>query len=266
MLCWRLEAYPSDFLRTYVNITEGKGPGYNSGYTTQGLVLDFGNNTLHTFVDARFHLLNNNHRWATNLGLGVRYWSPFFERVFGCNAFYDFRKIYGSYQQYGAGIEMLGDDFDIRINGYFPTSRKKHFKSPHTFSFPGGFSTTCRRYHQPLTGGDAEIGSSFSCWNHYDCFYPYIGIGSYFYSQKCHNVVGGKFRLGIHYANRFSFEIRTAYDSTFKTSLQVVFSFGINFDQKLRPAQDCDNIYDQPIERQEIIVNSKEFCCWHANW
>jgi len=58
--------------------------------------------------------------FSANIGGGYRYYVEEMDRIFGVNAFYDYRDTgLHSFNQIGVGIETLGTCLDFRANGYF---------------------------------------------------------------------------------------------------------------------------------------------------
>lgn len=99
-----------------------RGYGYNRGYTS-----------LETFVpllqDEVFWMtafqgnfvIDNGGELGTNVGLVNRRYAEGWDRIFGFNSFYTYRKEDGSpFNQVGFGIETLGPRVDWRMNGYLP--------------------------------------------------------------------------------------------------------------------------------------------------
>ena len=125
-----------------------------------------------------------------NLGVGYRQLLPKHKIILGANAFYDYRDTgNGSYNQWGAGVEMLSPWVDARANYYDPENKKivvasqtettsrQSSRTTSTWSdlYPEDhaivqdyvvtrtlttetFSQTYEQYQQPLGGYDLEIG------------------------------------------------------------------------------------------------------------
>lgn len=263
-------------VQTYLRANEGKGIGYKKGYTSLGALLNFRgfqNKLIQSFIDARCHYFNDN-RWATNLGIGVRYLSPSLRKVFGCSVFYDFRQRHKGYHQVGLGLEMLGCHYDIRLNGYLPIGNNIGFSKPCKSTYPGGYFSICQTYEKALHGCDAEIETSLKRWTNYPCFDPYFALGPYYYHQDCGcNIAGGKLRLGFNYLDCITIEVRASYDSIFRTCVQGILSVNIPWGKQQTSIcqNECPNIIwqriiDHPVQRQEIIVESKKQYRWKINY
>ena len=119
---------------------EGKGIGYDRGYTTIQAFFTPHIDRLVPIFDVRGHVFDDG-KFAANAGLGLRY---FHSRVYGINAYYDYRQTHlFHYNQVAIGCESLGKKFDFRINGYFPVGRKQSF-FPHFRSNIIGLARKCR--------------------------------------------------------------------------------------------------------------------------
>jgi hypothetical protein len=109
--------------RVAVRHIEPNGIGYRQGYTTaEGFFPLYDNwDKWVFFLDARGHVFNNGQP-AVNAGLGGRYLTT--SRVWGLNAYYDYRKTSRfHYNQVGGGFESLGAVWDFRVNGYAPVGK-----------------------------------------------------------------------------------------------------------------------------------------------
>jgi hypothetical protein len=274
-----------------VSHTEGKGLGYSRGYSSLDLFLSqpFYNKTMVPFLDLRGHIFNDG-KWAANGGLGFRYLSDCYKQVWGANVFYDYLQVsHGPYNQVGGGIEALGENWDVHINGYFPVGHKK--KNIYRFTYESygvvsggsdlgledldlpGFRLKAREQFA-LKGIDSLVSYRF-------CRRPYldlhIGAGPYFYwgsSTKTTNAFdkthkhafGGQIRAGISFMNYVIIEGITTYDNLFRWTGQGTLILNLPFDftfkqKKSRSnSQCCESSYClkerlyQPVERNEIIV------------
>jgi hypothetical protein len=268
-------------VETYLQTLQLGGVGYDTGYTTLAFQL-FPNvqpaaQSLY-FIDARFHYFNDN-KWAANLGFAVRSYKECWDAVLGINAFYDFRQIHDEFHQVGVGLEMLGRRFDLRVNGYLPIAQTTFFGHTHNYNYPGGYFASCTGINRALVGGDAEICTSFWrcgcrswCGSQID---PYIGIGPYYYTQRNQKnpFWGAKARIGVNVGRRCTVEVRGSHDKFFGTLIQGFISFNFTLGPKQIPySPGCcydpcvDAQLHSPIQRQEIIAESKPCCCWSSNF
>lgn len=269
----KLTAYA---IQSYLKHTEGRGLGYNIGYTTLGIFSTTASPTIfrvHPFVDFKAHIFNNG-RFAGNIGAGARFLIPKWEKVMGVNAFYDFRRTHDSYHQVGLGAELFGNFYDVVINGYFPIGHKTHsFNRVRYNSIVGLFQ--CVNHEQHLGGADGEVSTSYSKWFPGSCskFDVYAGVGPYYYSRHSgKNVMGGRLRIGATYGSIFTVEIKATEDAVFHGRVQGIIA--INFPLWL-PSMDpqdepvfenpfmayLKSMATYPVERNEIITTDNRRKC-----
>lgn len=266
----------------YFRLIAGRGIGYNEGYATLGLFYKpkmWETLSIQPFFDFRTHFFRDG-RTALNVGTGARYFSPCLDKVFGLNFFYDFRKTHWCNNQLGVGFEMLGNLYDVRINGYFPIGKEDFFYDPVTFNYPGGFVVNSRERRQMLRGVDMEFATSLKRWINCSAIDFWVGAGPYYYEQKTQkNIVGGQGRVGLGYQDWLTLEVRTSYDPIFHQTVQGVLSFNLllNYERSSScnscccSCQPCcypilRDIADEPVQRQEIIAQSKRQCCFTTNF
>lgn len=256
--------------RVRLEHTEGKGLGYSLGYTSLDLFMaqPLCDNVLIPFVDLRGHVFNNG-RFATNAGLGLRWFDPCCEQLWGIHLFYDShltRRL--PYHQVSLGLEMLGESWEVHFNGYLPVGHKKtnlYFIGYNLFR--NGF--LCKAKEQFAMGGlDLELGYHFCTMQ---CFDMYLGFGPYFYrgtSEKTKNafrsttknLVGGRFRASVSLMQCLELEGVTTYDTRFKWAGQVILSINLPFDWNCgfgTPINESCGLRErffQPVIRNEIIV------------
>ena len=266
--------------RAYIKHIEGKGVGYNQGYTTLGAFLTPGAyySSVLPFLDLRAHIFNNR-KFASNAGVGVRYLSDK-PRIYGGQFFYDFRRSHRhSYNQIGVGFEVLSQWWETRINGYLPVGDKieyrKHKETFLTFDrFSGNeliFSEHINRkkeYEFAMKGADAEVGMHLiKPSKDYTLF---AGIGPYYYDGYFgKHAWGGKVRVQAKLTEYVFFEISDSYDSIFHNKFQGQVSLSVPLGKKLTkkpytkftaPCSQAMAIQDMinlPPHRQEIIVLDK---------
>lgn len=245
---------------SYLTANEGSGIGYKHGYTTLGTLIKL-NAPTQRYIDARLHYFNN-HQWALNLGVITRAMNPSLNKVMGYNAFYDFRQSKQStYHQLGLGVELLDCTYEIRINGYLPVGNNKRKSRSIIYDYPPDrYLAICKGFHKAYGGLDAEFAFFPDLLL---CLDPFFAMGPYYYHQdSCKDIIGGKLRLGFSYLDYMTLEFRVSNDSTFHTRVQGVFSINIPFG---RACELC-SFLDQPVQRQEIIVEGKKRNKWKTNY
>ncbi len=223
---------------------EGSGIGYDQGYTTVDLFLaPFQpiQDTWLPFIDVRGHVFNNA-TYAGNLGLGARILK---KRVWGVNLFYDARNTkHQFFNQFGAGLEVLGNTFDFRVNGYLPFEDGD--KGARFFT---------------MGGLNVEVG-----WkdNKVSDMPVYLAAGPYYFHGKNKNAIGLQTRFKVDFFEYVGVEGILSYDPVFRLNVQGQFSITIPFGPrpkvKKRDQLTCRQTVLQwktalqSISRDEIIV------------
>jgi hypothetical protein len=237
---------------------EGKGIGYDTGYTT--LEAFFAHDTeiakTFPFVDLRGHVFDNG-KFAANAGFGLR--QIIRNRVYGGNIYYDYRNTHRfHYNQVGVGFESLGQFWDFRFNGYFPIGDKKS-RGYHTKfdEFLGHHLYMTRKYEFAMAGADAEVGFHFGKTKNFD-FYGAPSL-YYFSGQLGSQAIGGKVRVVGYWKRLISLEVSDSYDTVFKNNFQGQLGISVPFGRRAKrtrckePKALRDRLV-QPVGRDEIIV------------
>lgn len=244
---------------------EGNGIGYNQGYTSlDGFFASFDPSDEYwvPFLDVRGHIFNNG-KPAANAGVGVRYVDT--SRVWGVNAYYDFRKTdRHCYSQTSLGFESLGQFWDFRLNGYLPIgSTKSSFYSAQFARFKEHYLILSRKREFALKGGNAEVG--FHVEKIQNISFYFAG-GPYYLEGEGKHAWGGEGRAVMDLLDHFRLEANTSYDHLFKWIAQgqisVRFPFGPKKAVKQRE-KGCSlelALWEralQRVDRNEIIATDK---------
>lgn len=229
---------------------EGKGVGYNQGYTTiQAFFTPDAENYI-PMLDLRGHVFDDG-KFAANVGVGLRYQSCW---VYGIHAYYDYRQTqHFHYNQFALGLEMLGKKVDFRINGYLPIGRKQMIeedKHKREFAFKGI---------------NAEVGVHLF---KNDTTTLYGAIGPYYFEGRGRNAWGGGARFSATFLEHVRFEVSSSYDPVFKWigqgQISLMYFFGPMKQLKKSPYRPCcDEMAlrdrtSQWVDRNEIIVVDSE--------
>lgn len=257
---------------------EGKGIGYNTGYTTLGVLFTPAvSATIQPFADVRGHWFDDG-KLAANAGGGIRYLSTARQIVVGMNAYYDYRRLHQQdCHQIGAGLEYLSNCFDFRLNGYFPIGKRDMDFGVNRYKYPGNFFYICGERSRTLAGVDAEFGTYLRRRCPCDCFSFYGAIGAYHYSKStCRKTTptGARGRLAVLYKDWVSLELIGTYDDVYHGNVQglISFNFPIWSKTSIQVQNSCANeccmrdLLTQPVYRQEIIVEGKKHCNFEFNW
>jgi len=256
-----LEAFELD---SWIGHTEGKGLGYSQGFTSFELFLSekFSCERIAPFVDVQYNIFNRG-KAAWNLGLGGRLINTYSNQIWGVNFYYDDRnKPEHHYYQLGCGIEILGENWEVHVNGYLPVCRTKTPIYTLNYDFRSGFLAIARE-QMAMRGVDSEVGYHFS---NRHCHDLYIGLGPYFYeafSEKTKNAwnsayrraPGGRLRAKSVFLTYFELEATTCYDSLFKWTAQAQIALNIPFGCDTPSKPWCiDDRLTQKVIRNPIIV------------
>ena len=253
----------NDFVSVGIRHLEGRGIGYKKGYSTFEALffpkLRFINWSM--FLDLRLHYFNNA-VYASNTGLGFRYFTPSRENVFGFNIYYDFRDTKNDFHvsQIGFGGEILRERFDARLNAYFPLSNKK-FLSSDSKDFSGGFVLREDDFESTMKSVFFEGGY----WiEKSEMVSVYGAVGQYYlHKNKCTKGFGGNTRIKIEFKKYLSLEGRLSYDSLFNMRGQGIIS--LRFPLGEANIKKSKKPLFQTVHRNDIIplAKTKQF---EWNW
>ncbi len=207
---------------------EGKGIGYTGGYSSADLLLsETPPSFLTPFLDLRGHYFNNG-KYAANAGFGLRDSSEVLGVAFGINAFYDIRKVkHAHFQQVGPGIEVLGEQWDFRANGYFPIGKRRKVLSSKIVT-SHGFSFLQKKIEYNFIGGNAEIGRSLAKNGAFACK---LAGGGYYLKGLFHKkAAGGYLKLSGRLSPFIGYRAQGSYDALFRWrgfgELALILPFG----------------------------------------
>ncbi len=248
---------------------EGNGIGYNSGYTSLDFFSSFSiGSSFHPFIDVRGHHFDNG-KWAANAGLGLRYLPSEIKAVFGINTYYDYREIqHSSFNQIGAGLEILGTLWDLRLNGYFPVGDTRHsLNSENSFlQFQGHYALFEKKSECAFTGAEVELGRQIVRIKYVDL---HATLGGYYFSGKFDKqAAGGLLKLTARFTPYFTLSVQASYDSLFKDIYQGEVALNLPFGhskniKKGKTFDSCStrrNLEERLVEevsRFEIIVTDR---------
>ena len=177
------------------------------------------------FLDLRGHMLRSKH-FAANAGLGFRQALPKYHLAIGSNVYYDGRKNDKCiFSQMGAGLELLGAFFHLRLNGYLPLGQFTTKEGVTLAGSPLPFSP----YADGLLGLELpKIPVS-------------LGIGSYFLKDR---VFGGKASMNIKFKGGFTLSFngsrfRNPLTQEARQNLESKLSYKLAFGERSvkKPAQ-----------------------------
>ncbi|MCX6990210.1 MAG: inverse autotransporter beta domain-containing protein [Chlamydiae bacterium] len=255
------EPGPSSF-RFSMAHREGKGIGYPQGYTSLDMFFAFSaTEKAHPFFDIRGHMSNDG-KPAANIGFGIRYLPDMTNAVFGINAFFDFRQArHSTFEQLGLGLEILGTQWSLHLNGYMPIIRTDNIVEVSFYKFSGNSALIHLENEVALTGADASLGRSLVHRGFFDLD-AYLG-GYFFQGKKQLTAPGGYVKLTSSLSRFFSVELQGSYDTLYKMIFQGAAAINIPLGKRVKignPERSCytetalcRNITD-PVSRFEMIV------------
>lgn len=245
---------------------EREGIGYKRGYATAELLLapaSLQGDTI-PMVDLRAHHLYGD-TYAGNVGIIGRKIFDSRCRIFGVNAYYDFRQgCMGNYNQLGLGTELLCKRWEFRVNGYIPLGRHEHEIKCVFDDFDGDFFAIFRRREFSLSGFNGEAGYMIVKSSN---FLLYAAAGPYYLSGSDRESWGGRVRVRPQFRDYLALEFVASHDGLFGTNYQgqiivnvPFYEFFFTKNKKQRKCVTDRQIY-QPVERFEIIPLKK-----HQGW
>ena len=241
---------------------EGKGIGYNDGYTSLDafLLLPFPdlNENYIFFFDVRGHIFDDG-KFASNVGVGARILRSHIHTI---GAYYDYRETrHYHFNQLTLNYENLGKQFDWRANGYFPVGghTSPAYGDAQFHGFEGHSMILSQKKEFAMWGINAEIGKDLSNKLPFKC---YGAIGPYYFGRGDTNAWGGQARLNTEFNKYVKLEFNASYDNVFngivQAQLSLVWPLGPmkkNTTSKKWCSKDpLMQRVSQRVERNEIIV------------
>jgi hypothetical protein len=264
-------AYGEGYVRFEGRYRGGRGIDFKNGYASADLFgMPFFSDQIYPFVDFRWHYTGEKEN-AINIGLGTRYeWD---EILLGANFFYDARKAdHRDLQQIGVGLEGFLEQWDFRVNGYFPFKDSRRFEENQERKIevasvdPEGRVTSVHiinesnaNIYRTFTGVNLEVGRHFGdiLW----CRDIYIAALPYYYTEKKDNFFGGAVYLQSRVNQYISVDFEYSYDKHFRgrVSGQLTLSYPFGKGSEDSDYDDCyytNRLFDRVL-RTELIVFQK---------
>lgn len=249
---------------------EGKGVGYDTGYTKLSVIMGPEYQVGHhvTLLDLRGVVFDDG-KFAANAGFVGRFLSKSFCEVFGWNLFYDFREgNHGNFSQISGGFEVLNKRWELHANAAVPVGKRKHTKTCVYDNYIGPYREVCKRNEIAEYAFDGNVGYYFVNGKN---FQLYAAAGPYYLTGPVNtSAVGGKALIRPQFGDIASVELSVSYDRLFETIYQVNVVFTLPL-YKLSPVlkkkkgpcgMSTRQVY-QPIDRDMVLYNKK--CC-HSNF
>ncbi|MES2121307.1 MAG: inverse autotransporter beta domain-containing protein [Chlamydiota bacterium] len=250
--------------------SEGKGIGFDYGYTTLDIALApyYQKGHVLPMIDINADYFDDN-TWEANLGVIARYIPKEAPVLPGLNMFYSWREgRRANYQMLTIGFELLGAVWDLRANGYIPIGQRKHINR-HKQKFPGGFESEIIDNEFALSGFNAEVGVQFFQAGN---FFLYAAGGPYYltgpFDTKSWGVEG---RLQPQYNDYITMNLSVSNDRIFGTIFRAELVLSVplyNFTSmknRSGPGKITNRQIYQPVKSFDPVMLSRG-CCWNGNF
>lgn len=216
---WALDDQQAFVQRFGIAYEAGDGIGFDDGFTTLEFFTPIRGDLVWEMVfgDARV-FMHNDATVGANFGLGYRFYSLEQNRIWGVNAYYDYRQTDDNdFSQLGIGVESLGPIVDFRANAYIPDVDDVVGPVPGLFV---EHLLITNRDEIAMSGGDAEVGL---CLFDFDQVQGRVfGGGYYFYGHGNDDAIGWKARGELAAADqRFQVDAGVQQDDVFGTTYSV---------------------------------------------
>ncbi|MGB7248035.1 MAG: inverse autotransporter beta domain-containing protein [Phormidesmis sp.] len=174
---------------------------------------------------------------GTNLQLGYRHFVPSDERIYGGYLAFDKRGTNAaSFDQLGVGLETLGENWDVRLNGYLPLGDRRALVNSNTvdagtqisdLAFVGNLLTATstprqadiRDYEAALGGFDLEVGSKLLDIGEQGALRGYGGL-YYYDGPAVGGSLGWRVRLQAEPTNYLRTGLAVQNDDIFGTNVR----------------------------------------------
>jgi hypothetical protein len=249
---------------------EGKGIGYDRGYTDLSIVFAPEYRVGHylSLISLRGVVFDDG-KFAANAAYIGRYLPSAFCEVFGFNLSYDFREgRHGNFNQVSGGFEVINRRWDLHLNGSAPVGTRTHTKTCVFDDFIGPFREVCHQNEAAQYFVDGSLGYYMVNGKN---FQLYAGAGSYYLWGHFHKSgVGGKAVLRPQFGDVLSVELSVSHDRIFETIYQVnavltlpLYKFSSRLKHKKGSCGTNNRQIYQPVSRDIVLVRRT---CSHNNF
>jgi hypothetical protein len=204
----------------------GDGPGYPDGYSRLGMRIKLHDTGHGHLWSSAYALITDHNRVGFNLGGGYRWLID--SNILSLHGWYDSYETDNGfrYDQLSAGIELLHEELDMRVNGYLPIDETENFVG---VTDPGTVSTFTSRGigffgrgldEQALKGIDAEVGTAIWGVN-----WARVYGGGYWYEGQDVSFGGARGRVETAISPDLSLNFIVQNDSEFDTNYQMAVEY-----------------------------------------
>lgn len=253
-----------------VSHIEGKGVGYDMGYTKLDLVLgpeyQIGSFLPLVQLDGLFF---NDGKFAGTVGFLGRYLPESFCGIFSADIFYDYRRgHFGNFQQVSTAFELLSRRWELRALASFVVGPKLRSRTYHFDHYDGPFFAQSKQNDVGLNHVEANAGY-YLIYGKY--FQVYASAGPYYFWGKFDTSVwGGRAFIRPQYRDIISVELSVSHDRLYETIYQVnvvlslpLYNFSSALKRKKGPCGIPNRQIYQPLDP---MIPLRCQCCWKANF
>lgn len=243
--------------------SQGKAIGVEEAYTSvEILSFLFRDQALLPFFNIKADYFDGGGGGVANVGGGIRFAPKTSNMIYGLNAYYDYRESHGSsFSMLGVGLELLGERFGFRVNGYGPIGRNKALISTCIFdNYIGDYIMIKKKYLTNCGGGDFsfdillknEPGGIFR-----------IGLGAYYFnrSDRGSKIFGPEYRVTVDITRYWRLGVLGTYDRVFGNKLQAQIMLTLPLGDR---REEEEGVF-QRIQRKDLMI-LQDNCCWITNF
>ncbi len=195
-----------------------EGVGHDDGFTTLEWFLPLNQDSESEMWFGDFRgIMFDDAEFGGNLGMGFRKYNANHDRIYGVNAYWDFRDESSLlFNQAGIGVETLGRIFDFRVNGYTPTVNDASQRFAITFL---GHNFLNNEYHA-LSGLDYEAAVNLP---NLGPFRTRVAGGGYFFdSSNTEAANGWRARLEVAFRDSIAASVAVQEDDLFGQTVNFI--------------------------------------------
>lgn len=195
-----------------------EGVGHDRGFTTLEWFLPLNQDAENEMYFGDFRgIMFDDAEFGGNLGMGFRQYHSGHDRIYGVNAYWDFRDESSLlFNQAGIGVESLGQIVDFRVNGYTPTVNDANQRLPFAT-----FTGNNLLYNEilALTGVDYEAAVNLP---DIGPFQSRIAAGGYYFdSSRTEAANGWRARLELAFRDALAASVTVQDDDMFGQTVNV---------------------------------------------
>jgi hypothetical protein len=246
-----------------VGRNQGQAIGVDTPYSTVE-ILSFlsSEQTIIPFFNIKAGYFDKGAGVIGNVGAGVRFAPETSSLFYGLNGYYDYRETHGSnYSRLGLGVELFGERFGFRANGYAPVGKTRSLISTCVFDdYIGDYFMIRDKYLVNRGGGDFSFDYVIS--NGPSGFFR-LGLGGYYFngSDGSSKIFGPEYRVTAGFTEYFGVGVLGTYDKVFGNKVQAQITLTL----PLGGSSNGETGLFQNIQRNDFMI-LQDRCCWTTNF